>query len=189
MSGNTENPTGDWTTALRYIAGRKTAEESLGFLAHVSATVRDTPELADVVPAAARACVPFFASAVLLEAPAVHGEPVEHGPEQFAPALRELLGAAARDGGPRLVASSHESLVGQSDPQLLARLAELQVDSAAVLRLEFRGVPGGHLVAVRGASHRRGPFSPGDLALLGEVADRVAAFNAFAANLTGRASR
>ncbi|MGA5821168.1 GAF domain-containing protein [Kitasatospora sp. NPDC094028] len=188
MSGNTENPTGDWTTALRYIAGRKTAEESLGFLAHVSATVRNTPELLDVVPAAAKACVPFFATAVLLEAPAVHADPVVHGPEESRPALRELLGAAAGT-EPRLVVSGHEGLAAQSDPQLRARLGEWGVDSAAVLRLEFRGVPGGRLVAVRGATHRRGPFSPGDLALLGEVADRIAAFNAFAAHLTGRAGR
>ncbi|MFI2782704.1 hypothetical protein [Streptomyces sp. ALB3] len=184
-----EKPAEDWTTALRYISGRKAAEESLGFLAHVSSTIRSTVDPADVVPATAKACVPFFASAISLEAPAVHGEPVVQAPDEFAAALSEVRALADSAGRPRLVVSDHEGFSAETDPRLLEQLREWGVGSAVALALEFRGVPGGRLVIVRGPAHRRGPVGPGDLALVSEVADRVAAFNAFASRLPAGASR
>ncbi|MGK5729158.1 hypothetical protein [Streptomyces sp. URMC 124] len=181
MPGNsTENSTENWTTALRYIAGRKAAEESLGFIAHVGATIRNTAGPADVVPAAARACVPFMASAVSLDAPATHSGPVVQAPDGFSAALDGVRALALKDAGPQLVISGHEGLAGQTDPAHLDLLRAWGADSAVALSLDYRGVAGGHLVLVRGAAHRRGPLGPGDLALIAEVADRVAAFNAFA---------
>ncbi|MEW2069858.1 hypothetical protein [Streptomyces sp. NPDC007346] len=177
---STEKPAENWTTALRYISGRKTAEESLGFLAHISSTIRGTAEPRDVVPATAKACVPFFASAISLEAPAVHDEPVVQGPDEFAAALAEVRALAESAGRPRFVVSEHEGFSGQTDPRVLEQLRERGIGSAVALALDFRGVFGGHLVIVRGPAHRRGPVGPGDLALVSEVADRVAAFNAFA---------
>ncbi|MER6443759.1 hypothetical protein [Streptomyces venezuelae] len=174
-----ESKTDNWATALRYIAGRKAAEESLGFLAHVSALIRTTPEPDAVLTAVARACVPFFGSAVLLEAPALGGIPVTAGAEGPAAALPELL-AAAGPGQERVVFSDHEGLAGLDGTLAPDRLRERGADSGVGLRLSYRGVPGGRLALVRAGDHRRGPIGPGDLGLLGEVADRLAAFNAFA---------
>ena len=183
MPGNsTESSTENWGTALRYIAGRKAAEESLGFLAHVSATIRTTAGLTDVVPAAAKACVPFLASGISLDAPATHAEAVVQSRDEFAKALEGVRGLAA-DSARQLVISEHEGLAAKTDPDHLAQLREWGADSAVALPLEFRGVTAGHLVLVRGSAHRRGALGPGDLALVTEVADRVAAFNAFATHL------
>ncbi|MCQ8769488.1 hypothetical protein [Streptomyces telluris] len=190
MPGNTtENSTENWTTALRYIAGRKAAEESLGFLAHISATVRGTVGAADVVPAAAKACVPFMASAVSLDAPATHSGPVVQSPAEFSAALDGVRALALKGSGPQLVISGHEGTAKQTDPAHLELLREWGADSAVALSLDYRGVPGGHLVLVRGEAHRRGPLGPGDLALVSEVADRIAAFNAFATHAAAGAGR
>ncbi|WP_030542501.1 hypothetical protein [Streptomyces albus] len=189
MPGNTaESPTQNWNTALKYIAGRKAAEESLGFVAHVSATVRDTGDAADVAPAVARACVPFFATAVLLDPAPALGEAVFRGTEDLTAVAGTLRGLAAEAGGRQLVISEHEGLAAKTDPRHLELLREGGGDSAVVLSLAYRGLSGGHLVLVRQATHRRGAFSPGDLALASEVADRVGAFNAIA-GLTARAGQ
>lgn len=186
MPGNTtESPAQNWNTALKYIAGRKAAEESLGFVAHVSATVRDTEDAADVVPAVARACVPFFATAVSLEAEPTHGQAVFRGADELNAVAEALRALAAETGQPRLVISEHEGLAAKTDPRHLELLREGGGESAVVLSLAYRGLSGGHLVLVRQAKHRRGVFSPGDLALASEVADRVGAFNALA-GLTAR---
>ncbi|MFC9006391.1 hypothetical protein [Streptomyces microflavus] len=184
-----EKPAENWATALRYISGRKTAEESLGFLAHISSTIRNTTPPADVVPATANACVPFFASAMSLEAPAVHDKPFVQAPDEFAAALSQVHELADSADQPRFVVSDHEGFSAQSDPQLLEQLREWGIGSAVALELEYRGVQGGRLVIVRGPAHRRGPVGPGDLALISEVADRVAAFNAFASRLPAGANR
>jgi len=179
MPGNSPGNSENWNTALRYIAGRKAAEENLGFLVHISSTVRQVAAPQDVVPAVAAACVPFLASAVSLDAPGGCGPAVRSLPG-FARALegvRELAGARAG----RLVVSGHEGLAKETDPAHLDLLHAWEADSAAALPLDYRGVHAGHLVVVRGASHRRGPIGPGDLTLAAEVADRIAAFNALAA--------
>lgn len=181
MPGNgPENPTENWNTALRYIAGRKAAEESLGFLAHVSATVQQTTELKDVVPAVAKTCVPFLASAISLGALATHSQLVVQSPAEFSAALEGVRELAEQAGGRRVVISGHEGLVKQTEPGHLDLLRQWRTDSAVALPLNYRGIAGGHLVLLRGEGHRRGPIGPSDLALASEVADRVAAFNAFA---------
>ncbi|MET9533754.1 MULTISPECIES: GAF domain-containing protein [unclassified Streptomyces] len=167
-------------TALRYIAGRKAAEEALGFLAHVSATVQKTTALKDVVPAVAKACVPFLASGASLGALATHSQLVVQSPTEFSAALEELRALAEERGAEPLVISTHEALVKKADPHHLDLLRQWNAGSALALPLDYRGVRGGHLVLVRGDKHRRGAFSPGDVALTTEVADKVAAFNAFA---------
>lgn len=189
MPGNTaESPAQNWNTALKYIAGRKAAEESLGFVAHVSTTVRDTEGAAGVVPAVARACVPFFATAVSLDAESTHGQAVYQGSDDLTAVIEALRGLAAETGQRQLVISEHEGLAPKTDPRHLELLREGGGDSAVVLSLAYRGLSGGHLVLVRQANHRRGAFSPGDLALASEVADRVGAFNALA-GLTTRAGQ
>ncbi len=176
---STASQTESWNTALRYIAGRKAAEESLGFLAHISATVRQTTDPEAVGAAVAKACVPFFASAVALDTPA-RPAAVE-GPDGSSAALEALRDLAADRGQRQLVVSTHEKLADRTVPDHLDLLRGWGLDSAAVLALEYRGVTSGHLVLVRDAKHRRGALAPSDLALAVEVADRIAAFNAFAA--------
>jgi hypothetical protein len=170
----------NWNVALKYIAGRKAAEESLGFLAHIGATIRRTPEPADVVPAVATACVPFFGSAISVDSPATQDDPVVRCVGDLHAALAAVRILAAEHPGEDLVISSHEKLVNRSHPGHLALLREQGGDSAAVVPLSFRGVRGGLLVLLRGAQHRRGPLSPGDLTLLGEVAGGIAAFTSLA---------
>ncbi|GGX90997.1 hypothetical protein [Streptomyces anandii] len=189
MPGNTtESPAQNWNTALKYIAGRKAAEESLGFVAHVSATVRDTEDPAAVVPAVARACVPFFAHAVSLDAEPTHGQAVFQGPDELTAVTEALRGLAAETGQRQLVISEHEGLAAKTDPRHLELLREAGGDSAVVLSLAYRGLSDGHLVLVRQEKHRRGAFSPGELALASEVADRAGAFLALA-GLTARAGQ
>ncbi|MFF8032097.1 GAF domain-containing protein [Streptomyces sp. NPDC016626] len=181
MPGNTtESPTQNWNTALKYIAGRKAAEESLGFVAHISTTVRETEDMAGVIPAVARTCVPFFATAISLDAGPTHGRAVVQAPDRLAAVTEALRGLAAETEQRQLVVSEHEGLAGKTDPRHLELLREGGGDSAVVLSLAYRGLSGGHLVLVREAEHRRGAFSPADLALASEVADRVGAFNALA---------
>ncbi|MBB1253318.1 GAF domain-containing protein [Streptomyces alkaliterrae] len=182
MPGNSPgNQTDNWTTALRYIAGRKAAEEALGFVAHVSATIRSTEEVKDVVPAVADVSVPFLASALSVDAPASRAERVVRGPETFTAALEGVRRLAETGDGARLVISAHEGLAKQVDPARLEKLREWGAESAVVLPLDYRGVAGGSLVLVRDGRHRRGVISPSELALVTEVADRLAAFNALAA--------
>ncbi|MFI9617002.1 hypothetical protein ACIHCM_35965 [Streptomyces sp. NPDC052023] len=175
----------NWNTALRYIAGRKAAEESLGFLAHISATVQQTPQLKEVVPAVAKACVPFLASAVSLGALATHSQLVVQSPTGYSTALEGVRGLLSGNGTGKLVISTHESLAQQTDSDHLARLRQWQADSAVALPMTYRGLHGGHLIALRGPEHRRGPISAADIALISEVADRVAAFNAFVTQRSG----
>lgn len=190
MPGNsTESPVENWNTALKYIAGRKAAEESLGFLAHVSGTIRDTREIPDVIPAVAAVCVPFLGSAISLDAPATQDEPVVQCPAQFAAALEGVRTLARATTDAQFVISSHEGLAKRTDPEHLELLRGWDADSAVAVSLAFRGVPGGHLVLVRGAAHRRGPISASDLALISEVAGGVAAFTAFATQLTAAGGR
>ncbi|MEU5633263.1 hypothetical protein ACH47C_22445 [Streptomyces rishiriensis] len=189
MPGSTtESQTQNWNTALKYIAGRKAAEESLGFVAHVSATVRDTEDAAAVVPAVARTCVPFFAGAVSLDAETTHDRAVFHGSDELAAVVDALRGLAAETGQRQIVISEHEGLAAKTDPRHLELLREGGGDSAVVISLAYRGLSGGHLILVRQADHRRGAFSPGDFALACEVADRVGAFNALA-GLTARSGK
>lgn len=184
MPGNSqENTTENWNMALRYIAGRKAAEESLGFLVHLSSGIQQTAATKDVVPALAKICVPFLASAISLGALATHSQLVVQSPAEFSAALEGVRRLAETDGDRRIVISGHEGLAKETDPAQLDLLRQWKVDSAVALPLDYRGVRGGHLVLVRGAKHRRGAFGPADLALAGEVADRVAAFNAFATQL------
>ena len=192
MPGSTtDNPAQNqnWNTALKYIAGRKAAEESLGFVAHVSTTVRETADQNVVIPAVARTCVPFFASAVSLDARPLHSEPVVQGPEELTVVIGALRGLAADTEGRQLVISEHQGFGQQTDPRHLELLRGGNVDSAVVIRLDYRGLSGGLLVFVREKKHRRGSFSPGDLALASEVADRVAAFNAFTSQLTASSGK
>ncbi|MET7440143.1 GAF domain-containing protein [Streptomyces sp. NPDC005496] len=189
MPGNTaESSTQNWNTALKYIAGRKAAEESLGFVAHISTTVRETQDVADVVPAVARTCVPFFATGVSLDAGPGRDQAVVQAPDELAATLEALRALAIETEQRQIVVSEHEGLVGKTDPRHLELLREGGCDSAVVLSLAYRGLSGGHLVLARAAKHRRGPFSPGDLALACEVADRVGAFNALLA-LSARAGQ
>ncbi|MCS0639777.1 hypothetical protein NX801_29900 [Streptomyces sp. LP05-1] len=185
MPGNSPGNSENWNTALRYIAGRKAAEENLGFLVHISATVRQTPAPEDVLPAVAKACVPFLATAVSLDAPATPGRPAVQSPPELTRALDGVRKLAEAGSGRRLVISGHESLVKETDPDQLELLRQWEADSAAALPLDYRGVRTGHLVLLRAGGHRRGPIGPGDLALAGEVADRVAAFHAFAGRPAG----
>ncbi|MGI5473015.1 hypothetical protein [Streptomyces sp. CA-132043] len=171
-------PTQNWNTALKYIAGRKAAEESLGFVAHVSTTVRDTEDATGVLPAVARACAPFFATAVSLDAGPTHGQAVVQGPDELTAVLKTLRDLAVEAGQRQLVISEHEKLAGKTDPRHLELLREGGGDSAVVVSLDYRGLTGGHVVFVREAKHRRGVYGPSDLALANEVADRVGAFNA-----------
>ncbi|WP_438290439.1 hypothetical protein [Streptomyces sp. HUAS TT7] len=175
-----DSSTENWATALRYIAGRKAAEESLGFLAHISATIRNTAGLPDIVPAVARTCIPFLGSAISLDAPAVHPEPVVRSPDGLSAALDGVRTLAGSSGEQRIVISEHEGCAQLTDPRHLELLRGWKAGSAVAVTLDYRGVSGGRLVLVRGPEHRRGPIGPGDLALIDEVADRVAAFNAFA---------
>ncbi|WP_043262615.1 hypothetical protein [Streptomyces sp. CT34] len=181
---STESSNENWATALRYIAGRKAAEESLGFLAYISATIRTTTGLTDVIPAVAGGCVPFLASAISLDAPAVHSRPIAQSPDGLSAALDGVRALARSSDEQQVVISEHEGCAKRTVPGHLDLLREWKADSAAAFALNFRGVAGGHLVLVRAAGHRLGPIGPGDLALVNEVADRVAAFNAFATYLT-----
>jgi hypothetical protein len=184
----TESPAQNWNTVLKYIAGRKAAEEALGFVAHVSTTVRDAAEEAGVIPAVARACAPFFAHAVLLDAETTHSRPVFQGTDELAAVVETLRKLAAETGERQLVISEHEKLTDKTDPRHLELLRAGGGDSAVVVSLAYRGLSGGHIVFVRQEKHRRGPFGPSDLALSSEVADRVGAFNAIA-GLSARAGQ
>ncbi|GHE14735.1 GAF domain-containing protein [Streptomyces alanosinicus] len=181
QNGSTEN----WSAALRYIAGRKAAEESLGFLVHISTAIQQAPQLKEVVPAVAKACVPFLASAVSLGALATHSQLVVQSPTEYSTALEGVRGLITEAGDQKLVISEHEGLLKQTDPGHLPLLRQWRASSAVAVPLTYRGLRGGHLVVLRGDGHRRGPISPGDLALISEVADRVAAFNAFVTQLAG----
>ncbi|SFY19944.1 hypothetical protein OH786_33040 [Streptomyces atratus] len=181
---STENQSDNWSTALRYIAGRKAAEESLGFLAHISSAIRETADLKSVIPAVARASVPFFASAISLDASSTHSGPVVQSPTDFSAALEGMRTLAAKSDQRQLVISEHEGFAKQTDPVHLEQLHEWKINSAVALSLDYRGVSGGRLVLVRDSTQRRGAFGPGDLALASELADRVAAFNVLAAYLT-----
>jgi hypothetical protein len=98
---------------------------------------------------------------------------------EFQAALAVVRDLAGERPDEELVISSHEKLASRSDAGHLALLRERGADSAASIPLAYRGVRGGRLVLVRGVQHRRGPLSPGDLTLLGEVAGGLAAFASF----------
>ncbi len=135
------------TTALKRLAGRKAAEESLGFLAEVG-KVLAADGYAAAASAVCRLAVPFLVDFCAIEL----------GPGD----ATRCIGVARGDG-----------ITGSDD--LVRRAAGGARDGARhTLRSPFvtRDGASGTLLLVRGAA--RGDFGPADVALAEEVARRVA---------------
>ena len=189
MTNSTTNSTDStretWTAAIRYITGRKLAEEALGFLAHVSGLLDAHADPADWGAAVAKSCVPYLASAVSIDIAGVP-EPVISSGGRFDPTLRTLREIAAQSEANRLIVSEHEKLAGTAQ-SLPAGLSDELVGSAVVVGLVFRGCSSGSLALLRTPQHAKGAFGPADLALISELASRIALGNAFT-EVSARAS-
>jgi len=174
MTSSTDSTRETWSAAIRYITGRKAAEESLGFLAHVSGLLDTQPEPAKWGRSVAQVCVPYLVSAVSIDITGVDG-PVVEPDSRFEPVLATLRTAASASDDTPFVISSHEKLadVSRTGADVPAGL------SAAVVRLTFRNHVSGQLAVVRTPEHNKGPIGPADLAVLGELASRVALGNAY----------
>lgn len=174
MTSSTDSTRETWSAAIRYITGRKAAEESLGFLAHVSGLLDSQPEPAKWGRSVAQVCVPYLVSAVSVDITGVDG-PVVEPDSRLEPVLATLRKAAASTDDTPFVISSHEKLADVN--RTVADIPEAL--SAAVVRLTFRNYVSGQLAVVRTAEHSKGPIGPADLAVLTELANRVALGNAF----------
>lgn len=183
MTSSTDSTQETWTAAIRYITGRKSAEEALGFLAHISSLLDTDQGPAEWGRAVARVCVPYLAAAVSVDITGVDG-PVDEPADRFESTLRELRERAASSGEQVFVVSAHPKLAGtaQAPPE-----RDPSFGSAAVVRLAFRGRASGALVILRGPTHPKGPIGPADLALISELANRLALGNAFT-EVSARAS-
>ncbi|HTK67077.1 MAG TPA: hypothetical protein VL595_32180 [Pseudonocardia sp.] len=174
MTSSTDSTRETWSAAIRYITGRKAAEESLGFLAHVSGLLDTQPEPAAWGRAVAQVCVPYLVSGVSIDIAGVDGPVVEPG-GRFEPVLAMLRSAAAGADDTPFVISTHDKLVDVS--RTVAGVPDGL--SAAVVRLTFRDHVSGQLAVVRTPEHGKGPLGPADLAVLAELANRVALGNAY----------
>lgn len=174
MTSSTDSTRETWSAAIRYITGRKAAEETLGFLAHVSGLLDTQPEPAKWGRAVAQVCVPYLVSGVSIDITGVEGSVVEPD-SRFEPVLATLRSASAAADDTPFVISTHEKLADVS--RTVADLPDGL--SAAAVRLAFRNHVSGYLVVVRTAEHSKGPIGPADLAVLTELANRVALGNAY----------
>jgi hypothetical protein len=186
MTSSTDSTQETWTAAIRYITGRKSAEEALGFLAHVSALLDADSEPAVWGRSVARACVPYLGSAVSIDVTGV-ADPVLAPDERFEPGLHTLRQIASRAQQATFVVSDHPKLTGSAHTLPAEDASVTFVGSAAVVRLAFRGRPSGQLVVVRNPQHPKGVIGPADLALISELASRLALGNAFT-EVSARAS-
>lgn len=149
---NEQEPVGgpdgdDMTVALRRLAGRRQAEESLGFLAETSRVLAAGGDYREGAEAVCRLAVPFLADWASVE---LGGRPIATVSSDAVTGSDELVrssvvGGASRDG----------------------------VSHTARAPFVTHGGTEGEILLVR--SSRRTPFGPGDLALAGEVAHRIAA--------------
>jgi hypothetical protein len=178
MTSSTDSTQETWTAAIRYITGRKAAEEALGFLAHISSLLDVGPEPADWGRSVALACVPYLGSAVSIDITGV-ADPVLAPDERFEPALCTLREVASRADETTFVVSDHPKLAGTAHALPEGDVPATLVGSAVVVRLAFRGRGSGQLVIVRTPRHPRGAIGPADLALISELASRLALGNAF----------
>lgn len=175
----TDSSRDNMKAVLQYIAGRKAAEQALGFLVSVSATIRTTADSREVAPAVVKTCVPFLATGFSVDVPAVHGESLVEAPDELVAAVEMVRSLVVATGEPELVISGHERLAPKTDPEHLELIRGLGADSAVAVELNYRGVKGGYLIAVRAEKHRRGAIGPSDVSLAIEVASGLAAFNAY----------
>lgn len=174
MTSSTDSTRETWSAAIRYITGRKAAEESLGFLAHVSGLLDTQPEPAKWGRSVAQVCVPYLVSGVSVDITGVDG-PVVEPDARFEPILATLRAAAEGTDDTPFVISSHEKLA-----DVTRTVADVPAGlSAAVVRLTFRNHVSGQLAVVRTPEHSKGPIGPADLAVLAELASRVALGNAY----------
>jgi hypothetical protein len=185
MTNSTDSTRETWTAAIRYITGRKSAEEALGFLAHVSGLLDADADPAGWGAAVAKSCVPYLGSAVSIDVTGL-AEPVTAPDDRFDPALHTLREAASLAEANSFVVSEHEKLAG-TGRALPDGVSDELVGSAVVVRLTFRGRTSGSLALLRTPQHPMGALGPSDLALISELAARLALGNALT-EVSARAS-
>ncbi|MGH3828590.1 MAG: hypothetical protein ACRDQX_15685 [Pseudonocardiaceae bacterium] len=186
MTSSKDSTQETWIAAIRYITGRKAAEEALGFLTHISSLLDAEQEPVEWGRSVARACVPYLGSAVSVDIAGVR-DPVLEPDERFEPALRQLRAAASYNGEAASVISDHPKMASIARAAPAEDVPATLFGSAAVVRLVFRSHASGYLAVLRTPEHPKGAIGPADLALISELASRLALSNTFT-ELAARAS-
>ncbi|MDR6594575.1 GAF domain-containing protein [Saccharothrix longispora] len=176
-----------WGVAIRYIVGRKSAEEALGFLAHCGAALSGTVDLDVSLREVARAGVAFLAdvSRISLVEGGVPAETVTEHVAGLDPAVvaRQLAflddgAAGSGDRTPDVLAEGHPVVYaesgGSATEESRSDAAELGVLSALLIPLSVRGRLVGTLTLVRAGARKKTGFGPSDVALAGELGRQVA---------------
>jgi PAS domain S-box-containing protein len=150
-NGPAAQKTDPLTIALKRLAGRRTAEEALGFLAEMSKALAAMRNYADAAREACQLSVPFLADWCAIE--------LASEDEARLLAVARADGITGSDELVRASAAGHEPREGASDAVCLP-FATLDGADGALLLVRAGGRPA---------------FGPADLALAEEVARRVAA--------------
>ncbi|WP_112261436.1 GAF domain-containing protein [Lentzea terrae] len=175
-----------WGVAIRYIVGRKSAEEALGFLAHCGAALSGTVDLDVSLREVARASVAFLAdvSRISLVDGEVPAETVTEHVVGLDPAVvaRQLAffadGAAGLgDRTPDVLAEGKQVVYAESGGSATEKsrsdAAELGVLSALLIPLSARGRMFGTLTLVRAGVRKKAEFGASDVALAGELGRQI----------------
>ncbi|MBB5953674.1 GAF domain-containing protein [Saccharothrix tamanrassetensis] len=174
-----------WGVAIRYIVGRKSAEEALGFLAHCGAALTRTPDLGAALRDVTRASVAFLADIGRISL--VEGEELVESTREHVAGLDPAVvdsqldflddGAAGRgDRTPDVLAARRTAVYAPSGSVAAASLAEAEergVLSALLVPLVVRGQVFGVLTLVRAGVRKKAEFGAADVALAEELARQI----------------
>ncbi|HYU34099.1 MAG TPA: PAS domain-containing protein [Thermoanaerobaculia bacterium] len=167
--------------ALRYIAGRKRPEETLGFLAECSRVLGGTADLGTRLEEVLRLTAGYVADLATVDVPGASG-----GGRSWSAAVEALRGTQPQlvrqdpEGSllDRALASgtTHACLDARAKRQgrLETALQVLDVGAVIVAPILVRGEVAGALTLARGSRTDRTTFGPADLALAEELARRLA---------------
>lgn len=178
----------DWSRALRYVAGRKAAEESLGYLAHVMHLLSSAPEnntIQRTFQDVAEASVPMLGTAAWIVMSTPASQPSAEHRVQFPPTAPQLTSQEVQsslDNAKKPVAMGNVDVPGPmlgpsaGGGKLLDRTGLASVLAAPML---FRRSHYGFVIAGRGPAHPRPTIQPRDVALAGQLAQLLALYTSY----------
>ncbi|MGH3170771.1 MAG: hypothetical protein ACRDN0_33475 [Trebonia sp.] len=191
QSQDTSTPN-DWSRALRYVAGRKAAEETLGYLAHVThllSTASESDTIQQIFQAVAEASVPMLGTAswIVMSAPAHQpGLPVQcpaAAPLLTSQNVNLFLGNAATPfAAGNADVPEHMLGLSRGSSELLASTGFPAVAAAPML---FQRSHHGFVIAGRGPDHPRPTIQARDVALVGQLAQLLALYTSYSSAATG----
>lgn len=171
------------TLALKYIAGRKRPEESLGFLARISQVFASQRSFDAMLGEVAELCVPFLADVVSIDVAArhlAHATTAALRPkvDDIVDFLRagevdETFSVEAVRAAGAVAACFDLRAEGGASGERGARLLGLSIGSLIIAPLIIRGHHAGAITLLRENAPSRRNFGPADRALGEELARRV----------------